>query len=424
MGSDGDALLARLERCLSAEAWRTLQQAVALASRGGLEIYLVGGAVRDLLLGGGHVDVDLLVEGDAIELASALAASEAGSRLVRHPRFGTASVSGEGFRLDFAMARAERYARPGVLPTVRPALVDADLARRDFAINAMALALAGRAAGRLIDPQGGQRDLKARLVRVLHDRSFQDDATRMLRAARYAGRLDFKLERRTAWLLRRDLSYLNVISGARLRQELERIAAEPEVAAVLRVAAKLGVLTAAHPALQVGPPELRAAARIGESSPRDEVLFCLLLWGASPREAKSAIERLALTGRQAEAVRGLLALKRNERKLARASLRNSDATRLFEPHPLAAIEAFALLTPERLAARRARRYLDEWRAVRSRLDGRDVEALGVARGPRIGKALALLRDARLDGRTKTREDEMALVRRMTHRLSRIGAARG
>ena len=424
MGSDGDALLARLERCLSPEAWRTLQKAVALAGRGGLEIYLVGGAVRDLLLGVGHVDVDLLIEGDAIELASVLAASEARSRLVRHPRFGTASVSGEGFHLDFAMARAERYARPGVLPVVRPALLDADLARRDFAINAMALALAGRAAGRLIDPQGGQRDLKARVVRVLHDRSFQDDATRMLRAARYAGRLDFKLERRTAWLLRRDLPYLRAISGARLRQEFERIVAEPKLAAVLRIAGKLGVLVAAHPALRVGPPELRAAGRIGESSPRDEVLFCLLLSGASSQKAKGAIERLALTGRQAEAVRGLLALERNEKKLARAPLRHSEAARLLEPYPVAAIEAFALLTPERLAARRARRYLDEWRSMHSHLDGRDVEALGVARGPRIGKALALLRDARLDGRTKTREDEMDLVRRMTRRGSRMGAAGG
>lgn len=424
MGSDGDTLLARLERCLSAEAWRTLQGAVGLAGRGGLEIFLVGGAVRDLLLGAVHLDVDIVVEGDAMELASVLAAAEPRSRLVRHARFGTASVSGEGFRLDFAMARAERYARPGVLPTVRPALLDADLARRDFAINAMALALTGRAAGRLIDPRGGQRDLKARLVRVLHERSFQDDATRTLRAARYAGRLDFKLERRTARLLRRDLPYLKTISAARLRHELERIAAEPKIAAVLRSAAKLGVLSAAHPALRAGPRELRAAARIGESSARDEVLFCLLLAGASPREAKSAIERLALTGKQAEAVRGVLALERHERKLARASLSNSDAARLFGPYPLAAIEAFALLTSQRLAARRARRYLDEWRAVRSRLDGRDVQALGVPRGPRLGKALTLLRNARLDGRTKTRADEMALVRRMTRRRSRAEAARG
>jgi tRNA nucleotidyltransferase (CCA-adding enzyme) len=392
---------------------RALRWAVSLAEQRGDGLYLVGGGVRDLLLGGAHADVDLLVEGDALALASALAA-KLKTRVVLHPRFGTAVVQGERFRLDVAQARTERYERPGALPSVRPARLADDLARRDFTVNAMALRLGSPRAGQLIDPHGGREDLAGRRLRVLHDASFQDDATRIPRALRYAGRLQFRVEPHTQSLLRRDLSYLDTISGARLRHEFERIASEEEVGEIVRLASRLGVIAAVHEALRAGERELRAAGRLSELAPshRDAVLLCLLLTGASPGEAEGAIARLALTGRQADAVRGFLALREEGSKLARASLRPSDAVRLLSPRPPAAIEAFALVAERPLAAERARRYLEEWRFLRPRLNGRDVEALGVPHGPQVGAALASLREARLDGRTSTREDEVALIRRM------------
>ena len=406
-------LLEQLRERLPQATRQALERAVSLAEKGGVELYLVGGGVRDLLLGEAQVDLDLVVEDDALALASAVgAALEA--RVVHHPRFGTAVVQGEGFRLDLAQARRERYDRPGALPSVEPARLADDLVRRDFTINALALRLGGPRAGEVIDPHGGRKDLSERLVRVLHDGSFQDDATRTLRALRYACRLGFRLETGTEALLRRDLPYLDTISGARVRHELERIASEERRVEIVRLASKLGLLAAVHPALRADEREIGALAGLGEVTPshRDAVLFCLLLADASPGEAEGAIARLALTGRQAAAVQGLLALREQEAELARTSLRPSEAALLLAPQAPAAIEAFALIAGRPRAAERSRRYLQEWRYVRPRLNGRDVEALGVPHGPQVGVALASLREARLDGLTKSREDEVALVRRM------------
>ncbi len=172
---------------------------------GGKPVYLVGGAVRDLLLGRGRADIDLVVEGDAAALATRL-----GGEVVEHERFATAKADLDGHEVDIATARAESYPHPGALPEVQPtAGIADDLARRDFTINAMAIPL--RRDPELIDPHRGREDLEAGLLRVLHGGSFEDDPTRALRAARYAARFDFELEPETAALLgRADLSTVSV----------------------------------------------------------------------------------------------------------------------------------------------------------------------------------------------------------------------
>jgi len=423
MGRAPSRLLDRLLGRLPDAALRALRSAISIARRQRVGLYLVGGGVRDLLLGASQLDLDLVVEGNAIGLAEALG-EKLGARLVAHPRFGTASVVGGGFRLDFARARAESYVRPGALPVVRPATMDDDLERRDFTINAMALGLSGPQAGLLVDPHGGRKDLKARHLRVLHDESFQDDATRLLRALRYAGRLQFRLEPRTEALLRRDLRFLDTISGARVRHELERIAVEERAGAIVRLASRLDVVEAVHPALQPSERALRAVARLPKLAEphRDAVLFCLLLAEAKAGAASEAIGRLSLTGRQASAVAGLFALRRRERKLSKAGLPPSEAAAILSPRPVESLEAFALLA-ERHGAQRARRFLDRWRHVRPLLNGRDVQALGVPRGPEIGVAIEVLLAARLDGRTRSREDEAALVRRSRARIRRRAEAR-
>ncbi len=423
---DGRLLLARLRASLPPPARRPLARATRLAEEHGAPLYLVGGGVRDLLLGRAHVDLDLVVEGDAIALAEALA-GDLPARLVTHPRFRTAALQGERFRLDLARARSERYGRPGALPSVRPGSLADDLARRDFTVNAMALRLSRPGAGELTDPRGGRDDLRRRLVRALHDASFRDDATRILRALRYTGRLGFRLAPATAKFLRRDLPYLDTISGARLRHELERIAAEERAADIVRLARRYGALEAMHPALRVDRRAMRGLSRLGEVIPahREAVLFCLLLADASANEAESAIDRLALTGAQASAVRAFVALRAVERDLSQPSLSPSGAVRLLKDRPPQAIEAFALWTGRRLASERARTYLAEWRHLRPRLSGHDVQALGVPRGPQIGAALSTLRESRLNGRTKSRRDEASLVRRLRRdAASTTGGRRG
>jgi tRNA nucleotidyltransferase (CCA-adding enzyme) len=416
-------LLDRLRARLSVQAARALLLVLAVAARRKLALHLVGGGVRDLLMEAEHVDLDLVGEADVLGLAGE-AARELNAKLVTHPRFGTAVLKGAGFRIDLARARAERYDRPGALPVVSPASLADDLARRDFTINAMALTLCGPGAGALLDPHGGRTDLEGQQVRVLHERSFQDDATRILRALRYAGRLGFRLERETKRLLRRALTYLRTISGARLRHELESIAREERAAQIVGAAQRLAALAAVHPALRATDRVARALGQLARVAPahRDAVLFCLLLSGASAAEAEGAIERLALTGRQAEAVRAFLHLRDKRDALAAAHLRPSEAVAILGGDPLPAIEALALLADDDLLAERTRRYLDAWRLVRPRLDGHDIERLGVARGPLVGEALAALRAACLDGVVASREDEASFVRRrfVTGALTRTG----
>lgn len=404
-----DKLLARL----SAPMARTLTETITAARRRGLPLYLVGGSIRDLLLEHPRLDLDLdlAVEGDVESLAEGVAAA-VGARLVIHPRFGTASLSRPDTRLDLAQARGEHYDRPGALPSVYPATIAQDLARRDFSVNALALGLAGEQAGRLLDPHEGRRDLAARRLRVLHDSSFQDDATRILRGLRYEARLGFRFEAATRHLLHRDLSYLNTISGPRLRRELLAILTEGSAERILARAQSLGVLPALHPALSFDRRRAvaLAAARSRPLAPMAEVCLCLLVADSALAQVESVIARLALHGPAERALRDAFRLQEEAGRLAEPALRPSEAVAILEPFCAAAVAARALLEPPGIVRRRLRQYLKHWRYSRAALRGRDLLALGVAPGPAMGQMLARLRIARLDGEARRREDEVTLVR--------------
>jgi tRNA nucleotidyltransferase (CCA-adding enzyme) len=392
---------------------RALAAVVEAAEGRGRTLYLVGGCVRDLALGRDLLDVDVVAEGEVQSLAAAVA-SALGGRSVGHDAFGTVTLEVNGVRVDLAMARAETYARPGALPRVRPASVEEDLARRDFTINALALALCGSERGRLLDPFGGWEDLRRGLVRLLHQRSFIDDATRILRAVRYAARLAFRLESGTRALLLRDVSYLDTISGARVRQELLRLLAEERPEAALLLCQGLGVLAAVHPALRFDrrlAAAFRSARRRGASL-GPELYLSLLGTPLSPEEASSVAHRLALSARERRAVEGAAALGRVVSDLAQPRLRPSEAVALMEPYPEASLWAWALPASSPLVRRRLRLYLGSWRYVKSTLDGRALQRLGVARGPLMGEAMRMLRTARLDGQVRTREQEIAAVHRL------------
>src|SRR5262245_15661371 len=204
------------------------------AAAAGLDAYLVGGSVRDLLLGRERADIDVAVEGDAVdELARRL-----GGAARTHERFATATVRTEGLEIDLAATRAETYARPGTLPDVSPAPLTEDLARRDFTMNAMAVPLATPT--ELVDPHGGLRDLERGELRILHERSFVDDPTRALRAARYAARYGFTLEPATAERLRE--ARVKAVSRDRQEAELRKLAGEPQAAKGFGLLSEWGLL--------------------------------------------------------------------------------------------------------------------------------------------------------------------------------------
>jgi tRNA nucleotidyltransferase (CCA-adding enzyme) len=405
-------LLPRLRRGLAAGVSEALQVVLRLAEEEGRTLYLVGGGVRDVVLRRGQVDIDLVGEGPVVSLAEK-AALVLGGRWIEHRTFGTATVEGRDFRLDLAMARAEKYTRPGALPKVRPASIDDDLGRRDFTINAMALALCGRERGQLLDPFDGMGDIAGGRVRVLHDRSFIDDATRILRAVRYETRFGFSIEGKTLTLLKRDLTYLDTISGARVRHDLLRLLAEPGPEKGLLRCQELGVLAAIHTALRFDDElaaAFRRARRAGRASPRTELYLALLGIRLSPADAEAVTLRLALSKRQRQALEGAAMLAELLPWLSRADVRPSQVVERLAPYPRAAIEACGLVAGQSRAKRVLRRYLADWRYVNSSLDGSALERLGMARGPAMKGVLRLLKAARLDGKVRSRKGEVEVVR--------------
>lgn len=409
------SLRARLLDALPAPARDAVSAIVA--AHGGRGVYAVGGIVRDLLLGRAIVDVDLVVEGDAVAVART---ALPGTKLVAHARFGTASMTIAHARIDVATARSETYARPGALPRVRPAGIDEDLRRRDFSVNAIALRLDGEPA--LLDPCGGIADLAARRLRVLHDRAFADDATRIFRALRYAARLGFALDAHTATLLRDGVGHVTALSGERVRREIELILMEQTAGVALEACQATGALRAVHPALRwdVEKRDQLDAERVSGVA-RTTLGLALLASAASAAEAEVICARLRLTRAEASAVRAMPALAPITAMLRRASAKPSGVVALLDHFPPAAVAAFAGTAPDSIARQLALRYLEEWRHIKPILSGRDLQELGVPAGPQVQRGLQLIRAARLDGWASDRGDERALALRFVKSIRDSGA---
>jgi len=395
-------------------------------------VFLVGGPVRDWLLGRGLRDVDLLVEprGEqgAVELARAVAGP--GLRVSAHDRFGTVTLRSEQAAIDLATARSESYAHEGALPRVRPAALEQDLRRRDFTVNALALPLSARArAGRagLVDVADGRGDLQRRRLRILHPRSFHDDPTRALRAARLAPRLGFSLARGTRSALRgalRDGAFGRV-SGDRLRRELVKLFEDAQAgldpATALRLLDEWHVLAALEPGLGLDRSAAAPLRRLGRSiaappwsAPRWRPwLSGLAVWLAplAPALRRRALRRFAVRGEVAARLADfprqrdgwLRALGRARgRGAVDAVLVGSDEERLHALHAWA---------PPAMR-RRVARWAAEDRSRRPPVSGHDLVGLGLS-GPAVGRALRRIRSAFLDGALSSREEALALARELS-----------
>ena len=393
-----------------------LRQLGSAADDAGVELYLVGGSVRDALLGRPLVDLDLVSEAAADHVARVLVSSLGGHARARS-QFGTIKLELAGRAADLATARSERYIQPGALPQVRPGSLEQDLRRRDFSINAMAVSLRPSRWGELADPMGGRKDLERKVVRALHKESFRDDATRILRAARYAERLGFRLQRRTLDWMWRDLSYLDAISPARLRRELERMLREERAARCLLRAHRMGALGAIHSSL--GRREVAQALRkAGREAHEPLALLGLLTYSGDALAAEAVARRVGLTVRQRRVLRDVQLLKDLGQELARPSLSPHRVVAHVGSAEPAAVQAAATLAASGRARGRLRRYLERWRGIRPWLRGADLLGLGVPSGPAVGQLLRELRDQRLDGRIRSRRGEVAFVRSLLGRESR------
>ncbi len=375
-----------------------------LADEAGVAAFLVGGPVRDYLLGVPVNDLDISVVGDAPELARSLA-NAAGGRLTVHPRFGTASVAAAGFTVDLVTARRETYPKPAALPLVQPGSLADDLARRDFTINAMALPLAA-AVEQVVDPHGGQADLDAGIIRTLHRESFRDDPTRIFRAVRYEQRFAFRLSDDTRCDLESAVAAgaIAMLSGDRLRHELDRILQETSPLPALQRAEALGVLTATHPAL--GASHLEG---LHDWTARPLAWLAALVWPLHQLTGSSVAARLNTPSDWTRVISDTATLTECLPDLAADGSAPSDVCALLDGLSPDALAAGTVLAPAP-ASDRIRMYLAEWWTVAPLLRGPDLLALGVPPGPAVGEALRALRRARLDGLTHSRQEEEQLAR--------------
>ena len=406
-------LSSQIQEQLPAKLVKFMHAAGEIAANQGQKLYLVGGAVRDLLLKQANLDLDLVVEGDAINLAQQLIQLKQG-KITTHPHFGTAKLQWGKWSVDVTTARSETYAKPGALPSVESSSIDSDLFRRDFTINAMAIYLTPPHYGELIDLHGGRDDLKHGLIRILHKKSFADDATRIWRGLRYEQRLDFQLETKTLKLLKRNIPMLDTISGDRIRYELECILKEKSPEKILRRAGELGVLAKLRPSLRGNgwlAGRFRQARQL--SSPdlaSVELYLALLAYPLTNEESKQLISYLRLTKSEAQTLRDTNSLKDKLESLANPELTPSRIYSLLHDYSASAITANESASDSPITRRHLQLFLDKLRYVKPILTGDDLLKMSIAPGPHLKEILNRLHEARLDGKVTSRQDEEALVK--------------
>ena len=402
----------KMERQLPAELVSFMKQAGKLAASKGERLYLVGGVVRDLFLGQTNLDIDLVVEGNTVALARQLIDNKPG-KITIHQRFNTAKLQWHEWSIDLATARLESYVRPGALPTVKPSSLADDLFRRDFTINAMAIELNPDGYGHLIDLYGGREDLEHKLIRILHEKSFTDDATRIWRSLRYEQRLGFQLDPDTLRLLVRDISMLDTISSDRIRYELECILKEECPEKVIKRADELGVLKSLHRSLRGNgwlEEKFKQAHKLYSPSTPPIVLYlALLAYPLNDTENERLISHLRLAKSLAQTLWDTSSIKAKLRSVANPKLSPSGIYHFLHGYSLQAITANLLASDSPVAYHHIQLFLKKLRYIKPALNGDDLIRMGITPGPGIKETLNLLQDARLDGKIKTRQDEERLV---------------
>lgn len=413
-----------------------LEKAGALGRSRQTPVYVVGGFVRDLLLKTPNHDIDLVVEGDGIGFARAFA-GVLGGRVRVHKKFLTSVVifpgaGGKEERVDVATARLEYYESPAALPTVEHSSIKMDLYRRDFTINALAIRLDCEPMGEIVDFFGGQKDIRDRVIRVLHTLSFVEDPTRCLRAVRFEQRYHFRIGPATEKLIKNDVSLklLDKLSPSRLFNEFEHICAEETAILCIRRLHELGILQAIHPQLSINPDRKEMLIRtakvmawyrllyIDEEMRPWLVYFLVLCSSLTYAVTLEVFRRLGIPPALKNEVLGC----REKARSLRSSLKRLTATPGFRVSALCAMlrplpvefVLYLMADMEVPETRRAlSRYITVWRTEKPGVDGSDLKKLGLAPGPAYGVILQRLLEAKLDGTAASPEEQLSLARELT-----------
>lgn len=418
---------------LPKEVRELIRLAADLAVSRSTPAYLVGGFVRDLLLGVENLDMDIVVENDGIGFAETLSAALK-AKFIRHHRFGTATiaVAHPGLKIDIATARKEYYPQPAHLPVVEKGGLKDDLFRRDFTINAMALKITGKEFGQLIDFFGGKNDLIKKRIRVLHEKSFIDDPTRILRAIRFEKRYDFRIEPHTLRLLNEasGLKMLNICQPHRIRDEFILILKEKEAIKILKRIRGLTGFSFISPKLTLSRRILELLYSVQKEVSRFKkehsqrrhldawlLYFMCLTEGLSPAETAKACLKFAF--RKGEKKR-ILGYKRITQKLiAELKRKDTPASKVFRALVPISYEVILMLKAkykDKRLNKHIEYFLKEYSACRIHVRGEDLRSLGIEPGPEYSRILTKVCDARLDGKVKSREDELELIKSLIKKL--------
>jgi tRNA nucleotidyltransferase (CCA-adding enzyme) len=427
--------LSTLLRALPPEVGEVVRSLSFLAASRGCRAYLVGGFVRDLLLGRRNLDVDVMVPGDGIAFAREYAAL-VHSGVLAHPRFGTATVSPhKGLKVDVSTARRETYRASGRLPEVEPGSLKDDLFRRDFTVNAMAIDLTPGDFGALVDYYGGWDDLCRRRIRVLHDESFRDDPTRILRAIRFAKRYGFSVEAHTAALLRAAVKegVMRRVHAHRWRDELVLLLKEEDpVPSLSRIAQGVGFSWLDRRITLNGKSRalLRAlaaqAAWFEEEFPQRRraerwVLYLMALCDSLPLSGVTALcGEFALSRGVALRLESVKRVERSAlRVLSESPVTASKVHGILEPLSYEAIIFLrAKCRGKRAAAGRIAAFLRRHHGLKLHIGGDDLRAMGLPAGPEYQRVLSRVMAARLDGKVRTKDEELSLAARLAARSIR------
>ncbi len=402
-----------LQRSLGEDQQKLLHLVAEEAIQRGLALYIVGGSVRDLVLGRRLNDFDLTVEGDAIMLARALS-SRHGGGVTAHTKFGTAkwflpeALKTHHDTLDLISARSETYKHPAALPTVKLGSIEDDLRRRDFTINAMAIRVDSAHFGELRDDLNGLEDLENKIIRVLHTGSFIDDPTRMYRAVRYEGRYGFKIAGETLALIPEARPLVEKLSAQRIRHELDLILDEPNAVSMLKRLEELDLLAPIHPSLA------NFARSHLETLPSDDPAlqnrnsrWLLWLMHLPDQEVEFINDRLHFTADLLKMLHSVSLLNAN--LSAVVGLKPSECVELLEGYSIKALEVVSSAAQDEEVKNVLNKYLSEWWHVKPKTTGHDLKKRGIPPGPKYTEILRRLRAAWLNGEVKTEEEEKRLL---------------
>jgi len=390
------------------------------ADRCGMDAYMVGGIVRDIFLKRQVLDLDIVVDGDAFHIGTLLA-KKFKTKIHRYAKFGTATVMiNDSKRIDIAIARQERYPFPGSLPLIKKGAMKDDLFRRDFSINAMAIRINKKGSGELVDYYGGMRDLRNRTIRILHEKSFEDDPTRILRAVRFEQRFGFKIERTTLRLLKSALRHKAVrnVKPPRYFAEFKKILSEPEPILNLKRLKELQAwkLIDSHLKINFSTVQsyhtniVRTRQKFIDREHSWSLVYLIALFqGVSIPIQEKFIARFPLTKEEIKSIRQSQNAACYLKDLSKRDSPPSQVYRLLKPLTHSVVLLLGVMTKNKVVIRRIDRFLNEDTFVRLHINGRELKRYGISAGKKMGDVLEQLLNQKIDRKIRTKREEIKAV---------------